>query len=134
MQTVTEFMRCFFQAKVARHSCEACEQRHEQYLEKYFTKDLAVNMSANSIELKSQREANPAYVVSIEDHRTSALVITSEPLAGNSHYRYRYHLKFSDAGWLIDRVDKECALCKGTGQTCGGVCKMCGGEIWRQQS
>ena len=130
MQTVEEFMSCFFQDQAEREACEACEERYRRFQEKYFTTEYLVKSRARSEEFASQQKVNPPFVVSVEDHRASAVVITNEPFA-SSHRRHRYHLRFSEAGWLIDRQDSECLVCNGTGRMCSGVCKACGGDGWR---
>jgi hypothetical protein len=44
--------------------------------------------------------------------------------------RTRYRLAASGESWKIVGSDRECFLCRGTGQSGNSRCQKCGGEGW----
>jgi len=44
--------------------------------------------------------------------------------------RTRYRLAASGESWKIVGIDRECFLCRGTGQSGDSRCQKCGGQGW----
>ncbi len=44
--------------------------------------------------------------------------------------RMRYRLAASGESWNIIGIDRECFMCRGTGQSNGVSCQQCNGEGW----
>jgi hypothetical protein len=66
----------------------------------------------------------------VKQSRDSAVVVTREHFELRD-LRMRYHLAAHGKEWKIVRIDWECFLCRGTGQSRSGtVCRKCGGEGW----
>lgn len=131
MQTIEEFMRCYF------------VRRNERFLSwipncasfraKYFTEDfLAKYKKIWDEELQRQSQAKMA-VLSIEPNELSAEVITSEFETWSIEpARFRYHLLATETGWRIDKRGRECWKCKGAGRLDDDACcSHCSGTGWR---
>ena len=65
----------------------------------------------------------------VKQSGTSATVTTRTHFKQRD-FRQRYHLSLSGETWKITRIDRECFLCRGTGQSHTSVCKRCAGEGW----
>ena len=48
--------------------------------------------------------------------------------------RWRYLLASVGETWKIVRIDRECFLCRGTGQSVGSRCQECAGEGWHDST
>jgi hypothetical protein len=62
-----------------------------------------------------------------------ASVVTREHFTA-ADIRTRYRLAPSGESWRIVGIDRECLVCRGTGQSCASRCRMCDGMGWRDRT
>ena len=70
----------------------------------------------------------------VEDVRQSDGVVsavTREHIL-RADIRTRYHLSAVGESWKIIGIDRECIMCRGTGQSNGARCQHCDGEGWHE--
>ena len=66
----------------------------------------------------------------VKQSADSAIAITRRHLR-TADIRTRYQLASVGETWKIVRIDRECFLCRGTGQSGSSRCPKCDGEGWR---
>jgi hypothetical protein len=109
-------MREFFQARTADIRKEL--ERRQPFRDQYFTPDCHYDSRAESIE-RSENET----ILRILDEGPKAMVFTEQV---EPSPKLRYHLKQNEQRWLIECVNMECNLCRGT----NGKCTFCHGTGW----
>ena len=70
-----------------------------------------------------------AVVEDVRQTAGSASAVTRQYVR-STDIRTRYHLTAVDETWKIVRIERECFLCRGTGQSGSLRCKKCDGEGW----
>ena len=75
------------------------------------------------------RDRADAAVEDVTDSGVTATAVTSEHFR-TGDVRTRYHLAADGKSWRIVRIDRECFLCRGTGQLDASRCRKCDGEGW----
>jgi len=75
------------------------------------------------------RDKVGAVVEDVKQSAGSTRVITREHFSSGDS-RMRYHLAALGQSWKIVRIDRECFLCRGTGQAGSAPCQKCDGEGW----
>jgi hypothetical protein len=115
--TIEQFMHdCF------RERTEALKQRleiHQVFRQRFYRSECSFD-SRRGVIANSENEK----IVSITLSDNGASIITT----GEAIYRSRYHVISSGETWLIQEVDTECGICRGTGKS--GGCSGCGGTGW----
>ena len=120
MQTVTEFMEQFSRERteVLRKMDAATSPFRHRFLTpecKYWYSEMI-------------QESEAERMISVSEADGSAEVISSG--CGTGGRRLRYSLKSFAAGWLVNEVEWECGICKGTGTRKEQPCRLCKGKGW----
>jgi hypothetical protein len=92
---------------------------HQVYRQRFYRNECLFDSRRNVI-ANSENEK----IVSVIPTDAGASIVTT----GETIYRSRYHVIPSGETWLIQEVDMECGLCRGTGKP--GGCSGCGGTGW----
>jgi hypothetical protein len=120
MTTPQQFLEAFFQERTAA-SAEARVRLAPVYAT-YFGEPL----------LQHAQQFMPADRVRevVDDVRQSNGVATAivRVRARSADLRTRYRLAAAGESWKIVGIDRECFLCRGTGQSDGSRCQKCDGE------
>jgi hypothetical protein len=122
MTTPQQFLEAFLQERTAAFA-EARVRLTPVYA-KYFGEPL----------LPYAQQFMPADTVRavVEDVRQSdgvASAVTREHVR-SADIRTRYRLAAAGESWKIVGIDRECFLCRGTGQSDGSRCQKCDGKGW----
>jgi hypothetical protein len=121
MITPKQFLESFFQEKASVYS--AANLHLAPVYEKYFGEPLSRRTSGFMLGNKEtefdevKQSADSATAITRQHFRTADL-------------RTRYHLSSFGETWKIVGIDRECFMCRVTGQAGGSQCQMCAGEGW----
>ena len=122
MTTPQQFLECFLQEKTAAFA--EARPRLKAVFEKYFGEPLL-----RHAEHFMPRGAVHAIVEDVKLSGVNASAVTREHFR-TADLRMRYRLAASGDSWKITGIDRECFMCRGTGQSNGAQCWKCGGEGW----
>jgi hypothetical protein len=120
-----QLLESFLQEKAAVYA-EANKQLSPVYT-KYFGEPLSQHARDFMLGATVQ-----AVVEDVKQSPGSASAVTREHFR-SADIRTRYHLAAIDEAWRIIRIEHECFLCRGTGQSGNSRCKKCDGEGWHDR-
>jgi hypothetical protein len=126
MQSVEEFMRQYFDERIAEEKREQVSRA--PFRRRFHADDCFWDSRAGTLEMiQSER------VVKMSNSDAIAEVITEResPSIANSLHQLRYHLQASSGGWLIRKVDVWCHSCHG--KTGNDSCFICHGTGWHDR-
>lgn len=123
MSTPRQFLEVFLQEIAAAYA--ETNQRLSLIHERYFGNSLL-----HHADTFLMRDPSKAIIEDVKQADASAVVITREPAPRDTILRQRYHLAADGESWRIVRMDRQCFLCGGTGQSEARVCPKCHGEGW----
>src|ERR1039458_836016 len=123
MTTPQQFLESFFQDKAAAYAVANVGLRpvHAKYFGEPLSKHAADFLMPEIVQ---------EVVEDVKQSIDSALVITKRSTKSDVVFRHRYHLSSVGESWQIVRLDWQCFLCRGTGQSGQEVCQQCDGEGW----
>ncbi len=122
MTTPQQFVESFLREKAAAYT-EARARLAPVYT-KYFGEPLL-----QRAERFMPRDTVRAVVEDVMQSDSIASAVTREQF-GSADLRTRYRLAAAGESWKIIGIDRECFLCRGTGQSGGLRCQKCDGEGW----
>ena len=122
MTTPQQFLESFLREKAAAYS--DARTRLSPVYAKYFGEPLAQHA-----ERFMPKDTVRAIVEDVRHSNGSASAVTRERFA-SADIRTRYRLTAVGESWKIIGIDRECFLCRGTGQSGGSRCQKCDGEGW----
>ena len=121
MQSVEEFMRQYFDERVAEEKREQASRA--PFRRKFHADDCYWDGRAGTLEMiQSER------VLTVSSLDTTAEVVTTRATRSDSVHQLRYHLQGNRDGWLIQSVDFWCHSCRGEAGREG--CILCRGTGW----
>jgi len=123
MTTPQQFLESFFQDKAAAYAVANVGLRPVHA--KYFGDPLSKH--ADDFLMPERVEH---VVEDVQQSIDSALVFTRRSAKSGVAFRERYHLSPVGESWKIVRLDWQCFMCHGTGQSNQDVCPQCSGEGW----
>jgi hypothetical protein len=122
METPQQFLESFLLEKTAAYA------KANAYLLPVYAKYFGEPLSRHARDFMP-RDKVQAVVEDVKQSADSATAITRQHLK-KADIRTRYHLATIGDIWKIVRIDRECFLCRGTGQSGSFRCQTCGGEGW----
>jgi len=120
MTTPQQFLESFLQERTAAFA-EARVHLAPVYA-KYFEEPLSQHA-----DFFMPRDTVWAVVEDVRQSDGVASAVTREHVR-SADIRTRYRLAASGESWKIVGIDRECFLCRGTGQADGSRCQKCDGE------
>jgi len=120
MTSPQEFLEAFLQEKARIHA--KANTALEPLYATYFGEPLLQH--AGSFLLHERQ-----VIDEVKQSPASATVTTRSHFKA-ADIRARYHLWAVGESWKIVRIDRECFICRGTGQSGTTVCKKCNGNGW----
>jgi len=124
MTTPQQFLGCFLQEKTAAWA----EAR--PHLTAVFSKYFGEPLSQHA-EFFMPRDTVRAIVEDVKQSAGVASAVAREHFR-SAGLRTRYRLAASGESWRIIGIDRECFMCRGTGQSNGARCQQCDGEGWHE--
>ena len=124
MTTPQQFLEWFLQEKTAAWA-EARPHLKAVY-KKYFGEPLSQHA-----EYFMPKETVRAVVEDVKQSDGIASAVTRERFR-TGDLRTRYRLAASGENWRTIGIDRECFMCRGTGQSNGARCQQCNGEGWHE--
>jgi DnaJ-class molecular chaperone len=124
MTTPQQFLESFLQEATAAWA-EARPRLTDVYA-KYFGEPLSQHA-----DYFMPRDTVRAVVEDVRQSDGVASAVAREHFR-SADLRTRYRLTASGESWRIIGIDRECFMCRGTGQSNGARCQQCGGEGWHE--
>ncbi|MDH2918560.1 MAG: hypothetical protein PXX73_05135 [Sideroxydans sp.] len=126
-RAITDFMQAYFSAwsKLNRLQEEHALAFQNSFYGSRYLQKLRTQWQQD----REQREAQPAAILSIENHGETAVVITSQAYGCDEDLR-RYHLRKTDNRWEIERKGLRCFACKSGCEHDNEICTVCAGVGW----